>query len=69
MAIAPIASTGGAAAGDFDNDGWPDLFVTRYWDTPILYRNNHDGTFADVTASAFPAAARAENRTAQLGRY
>lgn len=49
-----ISMTGGAAAGDFDNDGWPDLFVTRYWNTPLLYRNNHDGTFADVTASAFP---------------
>jgi hypothetical protein len=51
----PIAESGGAAAGDFDNDGWTDLFVTRYWDTPFLYRNNHDGTFSDVTASAFSA--------------
>jgi hypothetical protein len=38
-----------------DNDGWPDVFVTRHWDAPVLYRNNHDGTFADVTAAAFPA--------------
>src|SRR3990172_450058 len=49
-----VAQTGGAAAGDFDNDDWPDLFVTRHWDAPVLYRNNHDGTFADVTAAAFP---------------
>jgi hypothetical protein len=49
----PVSVTGGAAAGDFDNDGWPDLFMTRYWDSPLLYRNNHDGTFADVTATAF----------------
>jgi hypothetical protein len=48
-----ISQSGGAAAGDFDNDGWADLFITRYWDTPYLYRNNHDGTFADVTATAF----------------
>ena len=50
-----VSQTGGAAAGDFDNDGWPDLFVTRYWDSPFLYRNNHDGTFTDVTSSAFSA--------------
>ena len=31
--------SGGAAAGDFDNDGWIDLFVTRMADTDILYRN------------------------------
>src|SRR5687767_11396386 len=46
--------SGGAAAGDFDGDGWVDLFVTRYFDADILYRNNHDGTFTNVTASAFP---------------
>ncbi len=50
-----ISISGGAAAGDFDNDGWPDLFVSRYWDSPFLYRNNRDGTFTDVTTSAFPA--------------
>ena len=44
--------TGGAAARDFDGDGWTDLFVTRHSDPPILYRNNGDGTFADVTTSA-----------------
>jgi len=42
--------TGGAAAGDYDNDGWVDLFVTRLDSTPILFRNQGDGTFADVTA-------------------
>ena len=46
--------SGGAAVGDFDGDGWPDVFITRYWDTDLLYRNNGDGTFADVTAMAFP---------------
>jgi hypothetical protein len=50
-----ISQTGGAAAGDFDNDGWPDLFITRYWDSPFLYRNNHDGTFSDVTSTSFTA--------------
>ncbi|PYV78422.1 MAG: CRTAC1 family protein [Acidobacteria bacterium] len=45
----------GVAVGDYDNDGWPDLFVTAYGKC-ILYKNNHDGTFADVTARAGVAA-------------
>jgi enediyne biosynthesis protein E4 len=47
--------TGGAAAGDFDGDGWVDLFITRSNNTDILYRNLGNGTFADVSASAFGA--------------
>ena len=41
----------GVAVGDYDNDGWPDIFVTSYGKC-ILYHNNHDGTFTDVTAKA-----------------
>ncbi|HEV3470205.1 MAG TPA: CRTAC1 family protein [Pyrinomonadaceae bacterium] len=41
----------GAAAGDYDGDGWQDLFVTNYG-PDILYRNNGDGTFTDVTERA-----------------
>ena len=41
----------GVAVGDFDNDGYPDLYVTGY-DHAILYHNNGDGTFTDVTAKA-----------------
>jgi len=37
----------GVAAGDFDNDGWLDLYVTNHGPNR-LYRNNHDGTFTDV---------------------
>ena len=45
--------TGGVAAGDYDGDGWVDLYVTRLDDSDILYRNRGDGTFTDVTAAAF----------------
>jgi hypothetical protein len=41
----------GAAAADFDNDGWTDLYVTGV-DRNILYHNERDGRFADVTARA-----------------
>ncbi len=41
----------GAAVGDYDNDGRPDLYVTNYGRN-ILYHNNGDGTFTDVTAKA-----------------
>jgi hypothetical protein len=41
----------GAAVGDYDNDGFPDLYVTSYGKN-ILYHNNGDGTFTNVTAKA-----------------
>jgi enediyne biosynthesis protein E4 len=41
----------GVAVGDYDNDGFPDLFVLGYGRC-ILYRNNGDGTFTDVTEKA-----------------
>jgi hypothetical protein len=41
----------GVAVGDFDNDGYLDLFVTGFGHN-VLYRNNGDGTFTDVTAKA-----------------
>jgi hypothetical protein len=58
-----IETTGsGAAFFDFDNDGWPDIFVVNgsrlegfpkgQEPTSHLYRNRHDGTFADVTQKA-----------------
>jgi enediyne biosynthesis protein E4 len=41
----------GVAVGDYDNDGFADIFVTSYGKN-ILYHNNGDGTFTDVTAKA-----------------
>jgi hypothetical protein len=53
---------GGIALIDYDNDGWLDIFIVNGWGleafpkegepTNRMYRNNHDGTFADVTAKA-----------------
>jgi len=51
---AGLLRTGWASAvtvGDYDNDGFDDLFVT-YYGHNVLYRNNGDGTFTDVTAKA-----------------
>ncbi len=41
----------GCCVGDYDNDGFDDLFVT-YWGRNVLYRNNGDGTFRDVSVEA-----------------
>jgi len=41
----------GGAVGDYDNDGWPDLYVTCLGGN-ILYHNNGDGSFTDVSAKA-----------------
>jgi len=49
--LAGIGYSTGVAVGDYDNDGFEDLFVAGY-DHSTLYRNNGDGTFTDVTAAA-----------------
>src|SRR5437016_10516389 len=45
----------GVAVGDYDADGFPDLYVTQYARS-VLYHNNGDGTFTDVTEKAGVAA-------------
>jgi enediyne biosynthesis protein E4 len=53
--IADLNKEGGvmdAVWGDFDNDGWPDLYIVK-WSAPNrLFHNNHDGTFTDITVSS-----------------
>jgi len=49
-----LARTGwqtGVCVGDYDNDGWDDLFCC-YWGHNVLFHNNGDGTFSDVTKKA-----------------
>ena len=41
----------GVVVGDFNNDGWPDIYVTNFGKNR-LYRNNHNGTFTDVAEKA-----------------
>jgi hypothetical protein len=41
----------GGAVGDYNNDGWPDMYITCLGGN-VLYRNNGDGTFTDVTKAA-----------------
>ncbi len=51
--IGPVPfMSGGAAAGDYNGDGAVDLYVTRLDDTDILYANNGNGSFTDVTAAS-----------------
>jgi hypothetical protein len=42
----------GVSTIDFDNDGWTDLYVAGDSSASVLYRNNHDGTFADIAVPA-----------------
>jgi len=49
----PTGSYGmGAASADFDNDGWPDIYVACDTAPSLLYHNNHDGTFSEIGVKA-----------------
>ena len=49
--IATPGYANGGAVADYNNDGWPDIYITSLGGN-VLYRNNGDGTFTDVTAKA-----------------
>lgn len=54
-AKAGVGDTGlclGTVFGDYDNDGWPDLYVVNDFGRKTLYHNNRDGTFSDVTVKS-----------------
>jgi len=52
----------GCAVGDYDNDGWPDLYVTNLG-ADRLYHNNRNGTFSDVAVRAGVSLDESEGRT------
>jgi hypothetical protein len=58
----------GAAFGDYDDDGYPDLFVANDFGRKTLYRNNGDGTFTDVTVQTGTLAYGA-GMSATIGDY
>jgi hypothetical protein len=62
VAVAAGVTNGGMAKGvawgDFDGDGWQDLYVSNFNDPNRLYRNRGDGTFADIAAAAGVTAPR-----------
>ncbi len=58
----------GVAIGDYDNDGWEDVYITGF-DHSALYHNNHDGTFTDVTAKAGVANEGRWGTSAAFGDY
>jgi len=55
----------GVASADFDNDGWPDVYVACDSAPSLLYHNNHDGTFREIAVPA--GCALDENGTALSG--
>jgi hypothetical protein len=56
-----------AAAADFDEDGWPDIYVACDSTASILYRNNRDGTFTDVALASGVAYGEYGNVQAGMG--
>jgi hypothetical protein len=59
----------GIASGDFDNDGFVDVFITHFAAPNQLFRNNGDGTFTEVTRNAGVAGSRAWGSSATFFDY
>ncbi|HEX9112057.1 MAG TPA: CRTAC1 family protein, partial [Terriglobales bacterium] len=58
----------GVAVGDYDNDGWEDVYITGFHGS-ALFHNNHDGTFTDATAKAGVGNADRWGTSAAFGDY
>lgn len=61
--------TYGASWGDFNADGWPDLWVGHHGNTPSLYLNNTDGTFTDISHRVMPKDALADGHGVAWGDF
>jgi hypothetical protein len=57
----------GAVASDFDGDGWPDIYVACDSTPSILYRNNRDGSFTDISVEAGTAYGDAGQEEGSMG--
>ena len=58
-----------ALTGDFDNDGWPDIYVSCDSTPSLLFHNNHDGTFSETGAEAGVAFNGDGHEQAGMGAY
>ena len=56
-----------AVSYDFDNDGWPDIYVAVDSEPSILFHNNHDGTFSDIAVMAGCGYSQDGNEQAGMG--
>lgn len=68
---AGLADTGwtlAVASADIDKDGWPDLYVANDFGTDKVFRNNHDGTFSDVSEHAIGIDTK-KSMNAEFGDY
>ena len=49
-----VGMSWGSSWGDFNSDGWPDLWTSNHHRPPSLYQNMRDGTFRDVASQVIP---------------